>query len=1021
MASAIAISAFDKSMDRMDKKVAKWMKEDYKQVLDSIDTITRRLSRIRPILDDICGRDWLIYLGLIDQATEPAKEIINQIKGEVYKARSDLILGVKFDGSIGALDQLKSGVLTVKGDFEHNCSPTEISTAPNLEKKPDRYTLNNDDSQIIRSVSNRQNLLQKQGSEESSWESSLFEFIGNVDTVVSLIGGASDLAETFGGDTIDPVETARRITEANANESAADRLSDLYDTLPDGARPRPENTPPGTRNSGPTPPTPPRVGENSSLFQKIAAPFQKVSGMYSKLSTSAMGGITKLQQISPAFSQLSSAVQVMAPAMAAMGAVKAGTTVISAVSDGMTAAKAYKSGDKARGDAYRDSTIAKGVGTVAGGLIGGLLGPAGAMIGAGIGAKIGELIGNQRIKKYEEEERKQLIEAEQAKFSDEKVKAAIADPTISAEEYALILRDALNKDLDEHFGDIKLSMKEIQSIAKNIVFGDQIKDAEKFAQAAAEAEQSLANLQGTQNSLEKMNWKMKHGGKLSEEEQEQFDQEYKALSQQQLSQSQTYLEEKHYQGTAASDMLKGSRAGSFNNLLDQYYSNQYEALDTKGSELEMAIEAGDLKEIQKIQSEIKDLTTGKEEEARNKAQVEAMKNMDYESTQQLTKSVEEFTGSMKDQNSEAYIENLANLEKLLESKLITEKQYEAGKDTAKQELNEANEKVDVTRDSIYLSQLTENYSDVLGKSGLGKNDLTMDGLAEVLRAAKEENKPVETWDTDTLAEILKVSTEDRKDMEQSLMNTLEIVKDYLASDPVNSGSSADSASSGASTEELPSDVPVDVNISYNPDLEQLAEAAAAYKEQIITSMDTVLAEGVDAQVTARLKINYVVMNPMAQVSIGSQGRCMVSASVVPFANGGMVDGPLFSLIGEDGPEAIIPLGSKRRSRGLSLWAQAGEALGISQFAEGGIVGSFGSGLEDGEESVPLTTGESNGKTEVKVDVAVSPTFEIKGSEGSEENMMEIIKTHMKEMADALGGTLAGKLEAVFSNMPVKEV
>ena len=34
--------------------------------------------------------------------------------------------------------------------------------------------------------------------------------------------------------------------------------------------------------------------------------------------------------------------------------------------------------------------------------------------------------------------------------------------------------------------------------------------------------------------------------------------------------------------------------------------------------------------------------------------------------------------------------------------------------------------------------------------------------------------------------------------------------------------------------------------------------------------------------------------------------------------------------------------------------------------------------------------------------------------------MQVIRRHMREIADELGGEIAGKLEEVFSNMPMKE-
>lgn len=59
--------------------------------------------------------------------------------------------------------------------------------------------------------------------------------------------------------------------------------------------------------------------------------------------------------------------------------------------------------------------------------------------------------------------------------------------------------------------------------------------------------------------------------------------------------------------------------------------------------------------------------------------------------------------------------------------------------------------------------------------------------------------------------------------------------------------------------------------------------------------------------------------------------------------------------------------------------------------------------------------------QVTVKVEVSPEFNISGGEKSEDEIMVVIRRHMKEMADEIGGELATKLEEVFSNMPLKGV
>lgn len=69
---------------------------------------------------------------------------------------------------------------------------------------------------------------------------------------------------------------------------------------------------------------------------------------------------------------------------------------------------------------------------------------------------------------------------------------------------------------------------------------------------------------------------------------------------------------------------------------------------------------------------------------------------------------------------------------------------------------------------------------------------------------------------------------------------------------------------------------------------------------------------------------------------------MPAGGATPYANGGIINRPHLGLVGEAGPEAIIPLSMSRRGRALDLYEQAGRALGVKPYANGGIVGSVGS-------------------------------------------------------------------------------
>lgn len=161
------------------------------------------------------------------------------------------------------------------------------------------------------------------------------------------------------------------------------------------------------------------------------------------------------------------------------------------------------------------------------------------------------------------------------------------------------------------------------------------------------------------------------------------------------------------------------------------------------------------------------------------------------------------------------------------------------------------------------------------------------------------------------------------------------------------------------------------------------------------------------------------------------------------AAGGYVSGgPQLSWLAEEGyGEFVIPTNPSRRTRALDLYQQAGAALGVTAHAAGGYVGGAGlAGYGAGSHllnnidggvpaagTVPLdsSSGEAgvqkSGAAPVEVHVSVAPEFVIQGGGGQdEENIMQVIRRHMREIADELGGEIAGKLEEVFSNMPIKE-
>lgn len=129
------------------------------------------------------------------------------------------------------------------------------------------------------------------------------------------------------------------------------------------------------------------------------------------------------------------------------------------------------------------------------------------------------------------------------------------------------------------------------------------------------------------------------------------------------------------------------------------------------------------------------------------------------------------------------------------------------------------------------------------------------------------------------------------------------------------------------------------------------------------------------------------------------------------ANGGILNSPEIALVAEDGAEAIIPLSSKRRERGLALWQKAGEMLGVSQHAEGGIIGAIPSISSSGNGGNTIITIEMGGITLGGISISSDVS--------DPEEILEIIRENITGLTDDIAYQLAEKLQAVFSNMPIK--
>lgn len=802
----------------------------------------------------------------------------------------------------------------------------------------------------------------------------------------------------------------------------------------------------------------------------------------------------------------------------------------SLISGGFDLYKGFTSKDKDEAAAYKESGAWKvggvGAGAAAGAALGsvipGLGTVVGGLIGAGVGGIAGWIKGDSAKKEYEENLKKAQEEAEalalaeeQAKYESQDLKDALADTSMTAEEFGQKFQKAVGENLQSHFGDVKLSMQEIQDIARKMTFGDNIEAVTKFSDASAEVEQTYSNMEAAISNMDKLNWKASLGLKFDDAD----TQEYLAGVDAMIQSATDYIESKHYEAKTAIDLLIEPNSDvDVTTGLNTVYASLQEQINSLGNDLtakvNVALEDGvitldEQAEITNLQNQITEITQ-KVSDIQTEAEFKALKikysgaNLDADSFAELQAELQEQVESATQTYDESLKVGIASLELQLSEDAISQEQYDEQLQALADGYEAKISDMQVTVENFQLEAITEAYATELDGILPDIEGTTAEKLQTALHNAMASGVDVTTWDTETASQWLgldSLSMEAQTAITEMMSGVAETIPQSMQEQITTAFSSVDMSGaysgvdfvgpfsnefyeqmanadlSGAYTplvENISTELPTQLSlIDYsgigtqvgtgvggaiqNTDMGPINSAITTLKGNTGTAIDTAFAPGFNTTTPVTITANYKLANSSATISFsgGGSGTATVNASIASNANGDIVNGPLLSWVGEDGPEAIIPLGSKRRSRGLSLWEKAGELLGVKKYAEGGIVENsrytsnpfqnyedlnsindtlakaprgnheFSEGdMEDTTSTEPVAvksgSGEGERKTEVHVNVSLNPTFRIDGNGGNESDIIRVVRTHMRELADEIGGELAERLEMVFSNMPVKE-
>ena len=981
-----------------------------------------------------------------------------------------------------------------------------------------------------------------------------------------------------------------------------------------------------------------------------ASVADELAGVGTMTGTGLVGGLAKIGANLGGASIASTGTGLaLAGAGAVAGGVVGGATLISGGMDAFDAYKSYKAGNEEAAKAQGTSAGLKIGGVAAGAAIGTAILPGiGTLIGAGIGGLAGWFAGDKVKEDYEEAaaaaenlEQKSKYALEGAKFDSQELKEAFDDTNVSAEQFGAMMQEATSNKIRDSFGDIKLSMQEIQEAAKQIVFADQAEALNKFSSAAETADGSLATLQSSFQTMDKLNWKASlgmelDGGDISE---------YISAVDSMIESSKQYLEDKHYEATAAIDLLvEPGNETDMTTGLNQMYSDLQSKIETLGGDLKakvnVALEDGvitldEQAEITNLQNQIADITN-QISQAETEASFQSLKikysgaSLDADSFASLVSEIQANVQEASEQYMQGVDVTLESMNLQLANGVISQEQFDEQFQALSEGYQAKITDLSVRVESFELQSIADSFGSELDgilpdlegtvaerlgtamhnamANGIDATQWSMEGeglqsaiealdldgleattqsavaemmgqvarsLPDQMTSALEGNSVdmsesvnnmvksgIENADfTEAGAAVTQKLGEDMSSMDMSesvaglqeglqssLMTSVENIdltdvgvlmnqkigeamssvdmsetdaglQEGLQSSLTASLENIDLTEVGGMMNQKLGEAMASVDMSESGaglqegiqnsltaalegiDLSESAQMintsivtalsstegidmsgfTAAMQSSITSSIDsldysgvttavgngisnaitatmgtiqgaidtlysnvgsainTAFSAGFSTTTTVTITANYKLANPSATISFsgGGSGTATVSGSISSNANGGFAYGPELTWWGEDGPEVIIPLGSKRRQRGLELWAQAGEMLGVGKHADGGFIGSGASSNKNIWENTEIPAepisesdrgtsdistvidSEKNTDTkEVSLSVTVNPQFVISSTSQREDDILQIIKTHMKELADDLGGELADRLGEVFSNMPV---
>lgn len=527
--------------------------------------------------------------------------------------------------------------------------------------------------------------------------------------------------------------------------------------------------------------------------------------------------------------------------------------------------------------------------------------------------------------------------------------------------------EAKKANLDRHFGDIALTLEELQDVAGKIVgSGDLDKIRESLA-AMEDLEGIQKEIEDTTEAINKANWKVAVGIDLTKEEQES----YKTDLEEFVKQTQEYVTQRQYAvnlavGVLTDDDLEGS------NIVDQineFYQNKQDELSDLGTKLNKTItdaftdgllDVDEMKEISELQRQMAKIQS---EMAQSEFEANmdllgvkyAGKELDADSFKNLQAEIQEQVTAATEDYDKAYTLAMANAKVMLKDGDIDAEGYAAMTQEFEENYLEQISRMQEKAAAFQTDTIQQAYKDV-DFSGLSEELIaeTEKELGRVLDSVAYEGAMDQHLDflASDMLELMsgKISTDTKNALAdlyeqlepafEEMISTREKYKEAGEVIPKELENGIhEMATIGALSGNLDAMWELIRESAESPEyqdaIQRIHDAGGYMPEEIASAIEQ-----------NQGKINGAVLNSYAMTSRIWHDTFGKGFGKAPLPNGmrqapladvetGHADGGIFTVphvawFAEAGPEAAIPLDGSQNA--INLWKKTGELLGMPGIA-----------------------------------------------------------------------------------------